>query len=1329
MRQPSHSLPKKHRAAALLIVLASLVFLAALALAFLASIGTELKSSKQYADGVSATLLSQSAFNLATDQIVAATKGYSGNDPDNPGQLLAWASQPGMIRTYDANGNKAGYFKLYSWDVMQGRGDFDPSASTETISSSWFNDPAIYTDLNKPVTVNQTLQYPIVDGNNLKTAVKDSAGILAIPGKTYDSDNDNKWDIEGFHVATSAPVETGSTANPVPMPVKWLYVLQDGKIVAPNGGSGNTASFSGSSAPTTANPIVGRVAFWTDDETCKININTASEGVYWDTPRVKSRTDDILKIDQPVNGEYQRYPGHPAMTSLSTVFRRPSTWTPGGAVPTFSGGGSPGAVSFTLTTPALWNDFQWAQKLYGLTPRIGTGGSFAGSVQTAMLGTNAIPPVVLDSNRLYASTDELQFRPDRTSNNLELADQPVLNKQTLERAKFFLTASSRAPDVNLFNKPRVSIWPVHSSTSPDYRTPFDRLIAFCGTFGSGTNSYYFVREDPSSPTADLTKGRNSLLLSYVRNMAEQNIPGFGGNFAAKYPQDKDQIVTEIFDYIRSTNLRDGRLVGAPESASKTYTRGITGSPWGGTIGIGQVVPIQDGTTNTRGFGRFPTLQGVSVVFIGQVDGDGPLAVSGTAPGPADIRTQVDPFSGLPLPYTSGTTTIPSVPTGHMRVQAMFIPQFFCPSVGSVWMRPNFQWSADLTNLRISGTGLEFPNNLNGDGTPKQYNQNVHPFDETGFGDQLGLAQVVKASGENVVSKHFVLPKGSFSLKGTVTVKIWAADPVASPNPSTTELQTFTLDFESSPACATPDLAFNHVANKIDNGNFEWGTTTYYLNYRTFGNSVGIYNQASPGSPTPVQGGRIKGAIATTNAGGFFMDGDAVRSIRIAGGDPRIVAGRRDPSSLFEPNPTTDRLFGAHNFFTGYGHAYYGAGMGKLVKDLAYSGTSYFTGNRQNTNDGPQIVFFSQGYSSATDAPLNGVEVGSNSSISGGIPGDWDNTVMANRDGPYINKPDEGDQGTSTYEPYFWKLKAQSPGSLSASLFSPNRQVPSAVNFGSLPTGVKSNRPWQTLLFRPQPGHPGSKGFKGDGTADSSMPADHLLLDLFHMPVVEPYAISEPLSTAGRINMNYQMVPFTYINRDTGIRALLKAEKVIAIQDTQVGVYKQYKYTSSPNPTQASIRLDVNPEETLKGFTQRFEVTKDIFRSASEICELPIVPVDAASTDDTYNNMTSYWNTRRLTGDNSKERIYATLYPRLTTKSNTFTIHAKVQTLKKLPGTPANVWTEGKDQVTGEYRGSQTIERYADPNNVSIPDYADAAVNKPISSFYKTRVISSKQFAP
>ncbi len=37
-----------------------------------------------------------------------------------------------------------------------------------------------------------------------------------------------------------------------------------------------------------------------------------------------------------------------------------------------------------------------------------------------------------------------------------------------------------------------------------------------------------------------------------------------------------------------------------------------------------------------------------------------------------------------------------------------------------------------------------------------------------------------------------------------------------------------------------------------------------------------------------------------------------------------------------------------------------------------------------------------------------------------------------------------------------------------------------------------------------------------------------MMDLFNMPTVEPYAISEPFSTAGKVNMNYQILPYTYI---------------------------------------------------------------------------------------------------------------------------------------------------------------------------------------------------------
>ncbi len=80
------------------------------------------------------------------------------------------------------------------------------------------------------------------------------------------------------------------------------------------------------------------------------------------------------------------------------------------------------------------------------------------------------------------------------------------------------------------------------------------------------------------------------------------------------------------------------------------------------------------------------------------------------------------------------------------------------------------------------------------------------------------------------------------------------------------------------------------------------------------------------------------------------------------------------------------------------------------------------------------------------------------------------------------------------------------------------------------------------------------------------------------------------------------------------------------------------------------------------------------------------------------------------GDNVRERPYADIYPRLTTKSNTFTVHYTVQALKNPPANAPDKWTEGKDRFLGELRGSVTLERFLDPANTNIPDYATNTSN-------------------
>jgi uncharacterized protein (TIGR02600 family) len=312
-------------------------------------------------------------------------------------------------------------------------------------------------------------------------------------------------------------------------------------------------------------------------------------------------------------------------------------------------------------------------------------------------------------------------------------------------------------------------------------------------------------------------------------------------------------------------------------------------------------------------------------------------------------------------------------------------------------------------------------------------------------------------------------------------------------------------------------------------------------------------------------------------------------------------------------------------------------------------------------------------------------------------------------GPYINKADEGLAGGLYYA--VWNLN------YSKTFFSPNRQISSPVQFGSLSTGVRRQLPWQTLLFRPDPQnqHPGSVA-----------PKDHLLLDLFQMPVVEPYAISEPLSTAGRINMNYRLAPFSHITRETALRAALKAVMVTSIHKDRSN------YNGQP------YRFRIHEEETLKAFERRFNLSdptdpqrKGLFVSASEICDVPLVPSVPAGyfnypQQPKLTDMPRWWDDHVATADNLRESPYNRLYPLLTTKSNTYTVHVRAQSLRKRPGSAPDLWEEGRDSVAAEHRGWSLVERYVDTGAPGLPDFATAS-SETLERFYRFRILGSKRF--
>lgn len=1202
---------------ALIIVLSILVLLMVLVVGFISRVGTERSAAAGAQASVSSRQLADTAVNLVQGQIqLAATQGSS----------VAWVSQPGMVRTFDTTGKLLSAYKLYSAADMVGN---SVNLTADLPAATWQADTAHWTDLNSPVEANGSKQFPIFDPSALDPEA---------PPTTKPP--------QGLTLAS--PAGNFKAYQPAPMPVRWLYVLRDGSMVVPTNTSGTTANISGASK---TNPVVGRVAFWTDDDTTKINVNTASEGTYWDVPRANSQQDRALGNYQPSQKEFQRYPGHPAMTSLSAAF------------------------------PALT-----PQQIFAITPRVSGGGSDAGT----QIATAPISP---DTDRLYANLDELIFRPNRSDNG-------GLTRAQLEQTKFVLTAHSRAPEVNLFNLPRVAIWPIFKDLAADRVTAFDQLIAFASSING--NPYYFQREDAMSPTNDINIPRNKLLYSYLQTLTGAPVPGFGNSFAAKYDDDRDQILTEIFDYIRSTNLYDDNLAnGKGFAAGRSGLNMLPGHGW--------VTPAVKTSNNTMGFGRGVTISEVALGFICNASPDD------------QSTTGVDESSDSNDPSTNTVLGGTKLDGDQRFIQAILVMEFFAPSQGYTIMRPSLSVEVEgLQDLRISSQGTThdlFPSlamaSTSYSADPNAINAARNVGGTFDFRHSLSAAYTSPAVPSTIAARAKGAPARS-PLSGDagevypfigVPIRIKVPPASAGVETMTLEAGQFTIriygDASTAPTALNliqtiriqipeqvipiPKLATGPQISKYPSANSDKTDKRNWWSFSKTGSMAGFPGRLSfvanpPGNYLDVREGQF-----------FRTDVDVVRSFLPRHGDYRLIAGNREVGyGTFAPhrlNGSTKSMY-ASNLMIGSGtHGNNGYDQhDSSIKPQYIAGLNY----------GDKIVPDIYAGATLAERPES--------------TGDFDTGIGMFMDGPYINKPDEGNtyRGTGNVIPYYDEVWQQTPAG--PTFFSPNRQVPSAGMFGSLPTGIKADVPWRTLLFRPQSGHFGA-----------TAPADHLLLDLFWMPVVEPYAISDRFSTAGKINMNYQILPFTYINRATAWHGLLKSEKVAAFPDNKSLNYKNNTILAD------QFRMPINIDATLSQFTQKFS-SGGVFRSASEICDLWMVP-----DGQTVSTMSAFWSARRLTGENIRERIYTTLYPRLTTKSNTYTVHFRAQSLRKIPTTGEAVWEEGKDQVVGEYRGSTSIERFIDASNPDIPDYAgdpSQALNKPtLDSFYKWRVIGHRQFAP
>ncbi len=1357
---------------ALVIVLITIIFAATIAVMFLAAAGSERRGVDTYARGNHVRQIADMAVNRVMGLIGAATKEGTAAVP------VSWASQPGMIRTFDSSGALQNAYKLYSWDnpVVPGSG-FDPSSAKEVPPGSWQTDSAIYTDLNAPRTTSGNLTvYPIVDPR--------AKGL-----------------VEGFSIS-GAP---GATPDQeAPMPVKWLYVLEDGQLVAPTG-SGTTANVAGATA---ANPIVGRIAFWADDETCKVNINTASEGAYWDWPKAASRDEMQFAGNPPVKNEFNRTPGHPAMTSLSAVF------------------------------PAWLSADRWLNqggyraqmdKIFQLTPRTAWGGSLGGTfpitdynqAYSPAAGVTTPAPISQKSERLFVSPDELLFLPTRSQTTQLTADD-------LQQRNFFLTASSRAPETTLFETPRISLWPItwpHDSAyfrarggssgpnlDPDtadidsnpWMTAADRLLAFCGTLNKGAaggeDRYFVQRKNPDSPTDDWnTIDRNRELFGdYLRRLTGQRTPGFGGALSSNPA--RDAIATKIFDFIRS-NVNQSST-GATPAYSYTGVSLNAGTAIVPEPQAYSVVPIRT-DFGTLGLGCFPRLREAALVFFATARTE--PVFTGTPGHENDPRlwtNLIDVAAGnaqttqmkavLLFDFISGLgPSIGQTPTFWIKIRQ---GSFSIAGQATDFSGRSVQWSSFLGSkiIRMPSFAGLFKSKTSGADRGKD--PEAKTFDPTSN----------SADNWSLVSAAIPVSGTTFSFSSTspLVVEIYGvnssnpkADPTGDPNLLVTS---YTVDFSAwnsslptplaprwcawdYPAAATavpsiPDPAFKaaptdplnfkgvgaeiapllleDVTSTSRPKNLNTGTgclSSYIYNYsNNFETRVKGCDSWSAATITPAyapaSGGKSGNPFVQGNTTSYqygiplITPFDTVISMvanpTAANGDPRVVENPSfikvadafpsgtQPRDVIPRTVTADpagspsaprqnrqyHTLGstvASGLSTGFGTDRSILNVAMADASVGISGTGSRVGVQGNRKDWmSKIKPFTFATGLATGASV----------------GDWTSSPGGQRDGGVLVRPDQDymafyvdpNESSISQTPYFTTEDIND--ALYASYFSPNRQVPSPVILGSLPRSTSSG--WETLAFNPSPAvstHPGL------ASAANKAP-DHLWLDFFWMPVAEPYPISDQLSTAGKVNLNYQIAPFSYIKRATALWAAMKSTWITAIPTATASDYKSPYYMRTTFGT-TKTRYPVAMDETLKGFDAKF-AGGDIFRSASQLCEMPLVPQGSTAS-----TLASFWSDKLLTSDTAREEPYDHLYSRVTTKSNTFTVHWCAQVLRKRPNSDPAVWEEGKDSVVSELRGATLIERFIKPDSTNIPDYATDSAAKPLSQFYSWRVVSENLFRP
>lgn len=1353
-----------------MLVLSALALIAFLALAILTFVRSEGRAAQSVGDVAELRTLQGLPEKLVINQLRNATRDLMANDLG-----YTWASQPGMIRVYgtsvsagSSRADVAEFYKLYSSDLMEVRDPTWNPATDADAAMKGLGQTGLWTDLNEPVSVRErrSLSQP---GSGTDTRlvfpILDPAAFQ-----------------RGYDGLSLVGVQLNAQAKRMPMPVRWLYVLQDGSVVAPlsGGQDGTVITVPGARED---NPIIGRIAFWTDDESSKLNINVASEPAPWERPITTSQPDQAHAAALPARGEHYRESAHPSFTSLSPVLRHFGQTT-----------STPPNYVLEPQDPFSGNGNTWAnavKRIHQLLPRTpiwepgNNEGSMAGTTETES-------EVQLRRERLFANVDELFFSADSQADGERLRNGQngtlSVTQEDIETSRFLLTTRSRAPETNPFGWPKISLWPV--SESETERHQVDQRMSLAATIDPGNANlpYYLQRAanwqsdtNPGSSQSaiwDMQVTRNQELFDYLLTMTDNVMPGVGGAFVDKYgAASRSQILVSMFDMLRwgvnpmspyDQNLEQELT---PEYSYLPPSEEPGNSPNG--VGAFSAVPLQhevDGLRH-RGIGRFPTLTEVALVFFAtkaKMDDTPPVDNKGFYKKTEEFRAFIVVEPKVLAPGMPGVS-----PTWRMRISGH---QGVTLNVGNIQPTLNFaknptepDWSPTVRVCASPALGGNLGNHGPYAGLAAQFLQSNRDPRDWRDSD-------AEDDGEG---QYFVLGSAAVDVSAAIIGNGNEHQEMELPEiPLTIEIYDDTSPSLADDGALVQVLQLRIPKQPIPLPRLHQDDATASLESRfTLAELPGSGSSEVP----------------------FLKKGDVVRSAqsrRDAGvnGDTRLQASLSVPGEAFFESPLPDvpspllldpSWYQVHNlrddaFMAGeYQPGFRGEDWTKGRATLDPAVTTSLVRRPVESSEGmPSLQYGQKG--------VPAVEGGVLAAVNGDLrPGDFDNGPGITEDGPYINLPDFGSGttqldagdalGSTVVGGYF-----QRGGRFfedDGTTFSPLRQMGSAIGFGSLPSAVFGDtlggvsnpmpRAWTTLLFCPNPPSRTTDEDKEpdyvSGSAATSKkdhfgfatPRDHLWLEYFWMPAAEQPGLSDGFSTEGKVNMNYQIQPFHWIKRATAMHGALHGVRVTAIPSsavTEAAGTDHYKHYENGTGSGLSFRYAVDAEQTLRQFDERF-ARGELFITPSEICEQFLVPRrlnghtyeggnvsarDPATVATTYTGVMDWWEGQdaeagdafEATGDNTRESPYAQLYPRLCTRSNVFKVHYRVQVLQKAASTRPNVWDEAKDRVGADYRGEATIERYLDPRRTGMVDFATSSgLRQTLFDYHDFRVTGRRQFAP